>query len=93
MSTATKNDARLNFRLPGELKRLIELAAVQSGQSVSEFAVSSLTHRAHDVIQRHDRTLLSNRDRDIFTAMLDDVDAKPNAALTAAARKYREQAG
>jgi len=91
MSTATKNSARLNFRLPSELKQLIEVAAAQLGQSVSEFAASSLAHCAHDVIQQHDRTVLSNRDREVFIAMLDDVDARPNKALAGAARKYREQ--
>jgi uncharacterized protein (DUF1778 family) len=37
MSTTARNDARLNFRLPAELKALIEQAAAL-GQSVSDFA-------------------------------------------------------
>ena len=41
MSTV-KSDARLNFRLPVELKATIERAAAQLGQSVSDFAVSTL---------------------------------------------------
>jgi uncharacterized protein (DUF1778 family) len=89
MSPAAKHDARLNFRLSGELKRLIEQAATQSGQSVSEFALSTLVRSAHDVIQQHDRTALSNRDRDIFVAMLDNVEAQPNEALAAAAETYK----
>ena len=32
----TKNDARLNFRLTGELKKTIEAAASEMGQSVSD---------------------------------------------------------
>jgi uncharacterized protein (DUF1778 family) len=39
MSTGIKNDARLNFRLPNELKQVIEQAAAYLGQTVSEFAV------------------------------------------------------
>lgn len=42
MSTHSRSDARLNFRLPNELKIVIEQAAGYLGQSVSEFAVSTL---------------------------------------------------
>ncbi len=90
MSTAGKNDARLNFRLPGELKRTIEQAAAHLGQSVSDFAVSALVQNARQVIEQHDVTQLSDRDRDVFISLLDDVDAGPNRALSAAAKKYRE---
>jgi len=38
----TKNDARLNFRINSELKKTIEDAAAQTGQTVSDFAVSTL---------------------------------------------------
>ena len=89
MSTDSKSDARLNFRLPGELKQIIEQAADQLGQTVSEFAVSTLVRSAHEVIDQHDRTQLSNCDRDIFLAMLDDTDAVPAEALAGAAEKYK----
>lgn len=91
MPTVGTNDARLNFRLPSELKHIIEQAAGHLGQSVSEFAVSTLVQTAHDVIEQHDRTELSIRDRDIFLALLDDADAKPNEALVAAAEKYKKE--
>ncbi len=35
-------DARLNFRLSADLKEVIEEAAASLGQSVSDFAVSTL---------------------------------------------------
>ncbi len=91
MASGTTNDARLNFRLPSELKQVIEQAAGHLGQTVSEFAVSTLVRSAHEVIEQHDRTELSNRDRDIFLAMLDDADAEPNEALAAAAEKYKQR--
>jgi len=94
MSTSdAKSDARLNFRLPAELKETIAQAAAQLGQSVSDFAVSTLVQSARNVIQQHRVTKLSNRDRDIFIAMLDDADAKPNKTLAAAARKYKRDRG
>ena len=91
MSTSPKSDARLNFRLPSELKEVIEQAARHLGQTVSEFSVSTLLRTAHEVIEQHERTELSNRDRDIFLAMLDDADAEPNEALAAAAEKYQQR--
>jgi uncharacterized protein (DUF1778 family) len=89
MSTnAAPNDARLNFRLPTALKRSIEEAAARTGQSVSDFAVSTLVRTARDVIEQESVTRLSNHDRDVFVSILDDTDAHPNEALTAAAMKY-----
>jgi uncharacterized protein (DUF1778 family) len=91
MTTATKSDARLNIRLPTELKQIIEQAAAQLGQSVSDFAISTLVKNARAVIHQHDITELSNRDRDIFIKMLDDTEAQPNQALTIAAERYKKQ--
>jgi uncharacterized protein (DUF1778 family) len=94
MSTHTPpNDARLNFRLPPELKQTIEEAAARMGQSVSEFAVSTLIGTARSVIEQDSRTRLSKKDRDVFLALLDDKDARPNQALAAAARKYKKHRG
>lgn len=61
MIMATKSDARLSIRLPGELKQIIEQAAAQLGQSVSDFAISTLVKNARAVIQQHDITELSSR--------------------------------
>jgi uncharacterized protein (DUF1778 family) len=85
------SDSRLNFRLPSELKQIIEQAAGHLGQTVSEFAVSTLVQTAHQVIEQRDRTNLTSRDREVFLSMLDNVDAQPNAALIAAAEEYRKQ--
>ncbi len=91
MATAPKNDARLNFRLPGDLKLVIEEAAADLGQSVSDFAVSTLVQTARQVIQQQRRTELSNQDRDLFIALLSAADAAPSEALAAAADRYRRQ--
>ena len=94
MSThAAPNDARLNFRLPSQLKQTIEEAAARTGQSVSDFAVSTLVRTARDVIEQDNVTSLSNRDRDVFISLLDDKEVRPNEALTAAARKYMDGRG
>jgi uncharacterized protein (DUF1778 family) len=91
-SETDKNDARLNFRLPTEIKATIEEAAACLGQSVSDFAVSTLAQTARQVIQDRDVTRLSQRDRDRFLALLDDTDIEPNAALIKAVKRYKERA-
>ena len=85
------NDARLNFRLPSELKQTIEEAAAQLGQSVTDFAVSTLVENARQVLTQHQITELSNRDRDLFLALLDDADSGPNETLRAAAQRYKKR--
>jgi uncharacterized protein (DUF1778 family) len=93
MATQATNEARLNFRLSPDLKTLIEEAAAVLGQSVSDYAVSTLVRNSRDVLQQTQVTKLSNRDRDLFIAMLDDTDAKPNKALSEAAKRYKKRIG
>jgi uncharacterized protein (DUF1778 family) len=92
MATGVR-DSRLNFRLPAELKEIIEEAAASLGQSVSDFAVGTLVSQAREVLQQQSVTVLSNRDRDRFMALLDAADARPNAALVKAARRYKKHLG
>ena len=90
MMASTKSDARINVRLPSELKQTIEEAASVLGQSVSEFTISTVIKEARRVIQDAEVTKLSNRDRDAFLAALADKDAAPNDALKQAARRYKK---
>jgi uncharacterized protein (DUF1778 family) len=75
------------------LKTVIEEAAVTLGQSVTDFAISTLVQTARSVLHQQSVTELTNRDRDIFIALLDDAGAKPNKALTEAARRYKKHLG
>lgn len=93
MATTTRNDARINVRISSELKQTIEEAAAAVGQSVSEFAISTVVREARQILQEAQLTRLSNRDRDRFLEALDAADAKPNAALKAAARRYGKLRG
>jgi uncharacterized protein (DUF1778 family) len=92
MSTLT-NEARLNFRLPVDIKIVIEQAAAATGQSVSDFAVSTLARAAREVIRDQQVTELTERDRDRFLALLDDPRVKPNPALKTAAARYVKRHG
>lgn len=88
-----KSDARINFRLSGELKKTIEDAAAEMGQSVSDFAISTLVQTARKILHDQQVTRLSERDRQLFVAMLDDESSKPNDALVKAAKRYKRQVG
>jgi uncharacterized protein (DUF1778 family) len=82
----TQHDARLNFRLSRAVKERVERAALLSGQSVSDFAVSALARSADDILQRHNILTLADQDRDFFLALLDQDDKPSEKALAAAAR-------
>jgi uncharacterized protein (DUF1778 family) len=92
MGTTTRNDARVDFRLPSEVKSLIEEAAALAGQSLSEFAVSTLLAAAHRILDASRVRTLTARDARIFLAALDS-DEGPNQALREAAAWYKENHG
>ena len=93
MAQSAQNDARIDVRLPGESKRLIEAAATLSGQTVSGFVTSVAVREARKVLAEAQTTHLSNRDRDVFLKALDAIDAQPNAALTRAAARFKRRFG
>ncbi len=89
MPTKTRRHAQLTVPISAELKRVIEDAAAALGQSVDEFAVSSLVQTARGVMQQQAVTKLSDRDREVFVGLLDDARVKPNKALRLAAARYK----
>ena len=93
MASTIRNNARINVRLPVELKQTIEEAAAALGQTVSEFAISTVVREARQVLHNAQITRLSNQDRDRFLKALDAKDSRPNAALKAAARRYGKLRG
>ena len=80
-------DARINVRLRTDIKERIERAAVISGQSLTDFAITTLVETADEVLEKHQTTMLSDRDRDIFLKMLSEK-AQPNAKLRRAAKTH-----
>lgn len=86
----TTRDARVDFRLSQEHKRMIEQAASVTGQSLSDFAVAHLVEAAQRAIEAATVTQLSIRDRDTFLGLIES-DAKPNKALKDAANRYKKR--
>lgn len=88
MPSKMTTSARIDFRLSPEHKDLIERAASVLGQTVSDFATTTLLSRARQAVEESTLTRLSRRDNARFLEMLDD-NSPPNAALRKAAKRYR----
>lgn len=86
----TSSSARLNFRLPSEIKERIETAALVSGLTVTDFAITALATTAEKVLEKHQTRTLSNRDRDRFLEMLENP-PEPNEKLKNAVKNYKKR--
>jgi uncharacterized protein (DUF1778 family) len=82
--------ARLEARIPRELKRTLEEAASVTGHpTVTSFVLFSLQASARKVIEEHQQARLSAEEsRDFVKALL--TPPAPNPALRAAYKRYRE---
>jgi uncharacterized protein (DUF1778 family) len=70
------------------MKEMVERAAIASGQSLPDFGIQTLVELANEVLEHQHVRTLSDRDRDVFLALLDS-DAGPNEALRKAAEDYQ----
>ncbi len=82
--------ARLNFRLPPEIKERVETAALISGITVTDFAITALNGAAEAVLEKQNARMLTNRDRDIFLDLLENPPV-PNEALINAVKSHKER--
>jgi uncharacterized protein (DUF1778 family) len=86
-------DERIDLRVPLDQKQLIERAAALAGQSISTFVLGTTLRQAREVISSSEMIDLSNRERDLLLAALDNTSAKPNAALRRAAERRKALIG
>ena len=93
MATTSTKTQRLDVRLEADLKATIEEAATRTGQTVSDFVVSTLVEKAVAVNSQWRQLELSNRDWTVFQAALEVMDTEPNETLKQAAGRYRENRG
>ncbi len=82
--------ARLDVRLPAEIKTTIERAATFTGQTISAFTISVLAEHARRVIEAFTVTRLSARDWDKIVALMES-EAEPNERLKRAAARFKER--
>ena len=87
---AAKTD-RLDVRVTRRNKRLIERAALVTGQPVTSFVLSSALERAREALEEESRTVLSERDGKAFLRMLEEGRA-PTASLVRAVKRSRPHA-
>ena len=81
-------EARIDLRVSAEFKTESEWAAKCDGQSLTLFVKEAIRRRVREVREERERTILSERDRDIFLAILNNEE--PSEALRKYARKYKD---
>ncbi len=93
MATAEKpkaaKQARLGLRLTEEHKARIERAAAMTGQTLNSYATAELLRRADEILEKEEVRRLSDRDRDIFLALL-EADLEPTEAAKEAAARFNQ---
>lgn len=82
---AVEDNNRLSLRIRAADKAAILRASALAGTGLSEFILRTAVAAARDVIERHERITLSERDSLRVLALLEDPPS-PNARLRAAAR-------
>lgn len=92
METKAINTARFDTRLSKEQKEFFEYVAGLGGfRTLTEFIMSALQEKAKIIIEKHNTTLSSKKDREVFFhAMVSPP--KPNARLKTAASRYKKAA-
>ena len=86
--TRTSERDRMHFRLDPMIKARVARAAAITGQSLTEFAVSTLSEKADQILARHDKILLTSDEYSFFMNALAE-DCKPSKRSRAAAKRYR----
>lgn len=87
----TREQSRLNVRLAPEIKLRVVRAATIVGQDLTEFAVSALSQKADEVLEKHDNLLLASEDYQFFLDALSATKVrKPSKKSQKAADKYRQ---
>lgn len=91
MAADPSREARLDLRLPRNLKELIEDAAAIKGQSVRDFAITMLAECSRAVLKQSGLNARARYDSKALMALLDATKSKPNRALTTAAIRYKKR--
>ena len=84
----TSEKDRMHFRLDPKIKARVARAAAITGQGLTDFAVSTLSEKADQILARHDTILLTSDEYSFFLKALDD-DRKPSKRARDAAKRYR----
>jgi uncharacterized protein (DUF1778 family) len=81
---------RIDLRVSSSQKALLEKAAAIKGLSLSAYLLSHGLEAAQADITAYQKLVLSDRDRDLFLALLENP-PQPNQKLTQAMQKFQQQ--
>ena len=84
----TSGKDRMHFRLSPDIKERVTRAAAITGQGLTDFAVSALSQRADEILERHESVVLDRKDYQFFLSSLDNS-KRPSRQARAAAARYR----
>ena len=85
-------ESRIDLRVTKEQKALLEKAALLRGVSLSAYILSYLLPLAQQEIEKQEKLILSNRDRDLFLSAMDNPPAL-KGKLKSAIALYRDKYG
>lgn len=88
MSVAKTN--RIDLRVSKEQKDLLETAASIRGVSLSSYLLSNCLEIAQADIAKHQKLVLSDRDRDLFLSLIASP-PKPKQDLVEAMREFQQE--
>ena len=88
--STNKSSARLEARVPPEVKALWQKAADLEGRTLTDFVIASVQEAAFEVIQRHQTLKLNREDSEAFVAALLEP-PQLSEALKIAALRYKKQ--
>ena len=88
MANPTREKAeRMHCRVTPQNKAILQKAAALTGQDLTSFVTDATVARAIEVIERHERLSLSDKDRDLFFAALENP-PEPCENLKSAMAEY-----
>jgi uncharacterized protein (DUF1778 family) len=85
-------DCRIDLRVTQEQKELLERAASLKGISLSAYTLFHVLPAAKQDIDKNERLVLSNRDRDLFLSVMENP-PELKGKLKAAIQEYRNKYG
>ena len=91
MATTAARKDRIELRVTNEEKRLLAMAAAYERLDVTSFIMRNVLPAAHEVVDRAERIVLSERDTVRVLELLENP-PKPTPALMAAARRRVDRA-
>jgi len=93
MEAPLNKDERIEIRISAQDKQIFQKAQKISGdKSFSSFIVRVVKKQAQEIVDKNERIIASERDRDVFfDAVFKEV--VPNSKLVEAAKKYKSHTG